>query len=130
MYIVLLFCLVCQEWEFRHGRKDFGFFARNKGSGWKRICPSSTELLGFSQAKDAQKCTFMRNRVYPCFLQQKLRYSTPELLHQLINMLYNIVDRIYIGHIPEIGADALTGVGVCMPLIMTVSYTHLIHLTI
>ena len=36
-------------------------------------------------------------------------------------MLYNIVDRIYIGHIPEIGADALTGVGVCMPLIMMVS---------
>ena len=40
---------------------------------------------------------------------------------QLINMLYNIVDRIYIGHIPEIGAAALTGVGVCMPLIMIVS---------
>ena len=40
---------------------------------------------------------------------------------QLINMLYNIVDRIYIGHIPDIGADALTGVGVCMPLIMIVS---------
>lgn len=36
-------------------------------------------------------------------------------------MLYNIVDRIYIGHIPDIGADALTGVGVCMPLIMIVS---------
>lgn len=36
-------------------------------------------------------------------------------------MLYNIVDRIYIGHIPSIGADALTGVGVCMPLIMIVS---------
>ena len=36
-------------------------------------------------------------------------------------MLYNIVDRIYIGHISEIGADALTGVGVCMPLIMMVS---------
>ena len=38
-----------------------------------------------------------------------------------INMLYNIVDRIYIGHIPNIGATALTGVGVCMPLIMIVS---------
>ena len=34
---------------------------------------------------------------------------------------YNIVDRIYIGHIPEVGALALTGVGVCMPLIMIVS---------
>jgi len=40
---------------------------------------------------------------------------------QLINMLYNIVDRIYIGHIPGIGATALTGVGVCMPLILIVS---------
>lgn len=39
----------------------------------------------------------------------------------MINMLYNIVDRIYIGHIPEIGAKALTGVGVCMPLILIVS---------
>ena len=36
-------------------------------------------------------------------------------------MLYNIVDRIYIGHISDIGAMALTGVGVCMPLIMIVS---------
>ena len=40
---------------------------------------------------------------------------------QIINMLYNIVDRIYIGHIPGEGALALTGVGVCMPLIMIVS---------
>ncbi|MCI8829696.1 MAG: MATE family efflux transporter [Lachnospiraceae bacterium] len=36
-------------------------------------------------------------------------------------MLYNIVDRIYIGHIPKTGALALTGVGVCMPVIMIVS---------
>ena len=36
-------------------------------------------------------------------------------------MLYNIVDRIYIGHIPKTGALALTGVGVCMPLIMIVT---------
>ena len=40
---------------------------------------------------------------------------------QLINMLYNIVDRIYIGHIPGDGPMALTGVGVCMPIIMIVS---------
>ena len=50
-----------------------------------------------------------------------LKLSIPTVIAQLINMLYNIVDRIYIGHIPEIGADALTGVGVCMPLIMMVS---------
>ena len=47
--------------------------------------------------------------------------AVPTVAAQLINMLYNIVDRIYIGHIPEIGATALTGVGVCMPLIMIVS---------
>lgn len=47
--------------------------------------------------------------------------AVPTVIAQLINMLYNIVDRIYIGHIPEIGAAALTGVGVCMPLIMIVS---------
>lgn len=40
---------------------------------------------------------------------------------QIINMLYNVVDRIYIGHIPGSGALALTGVGVCMPIILIVS---------
>ena len=50
-----------------------------------------------------------------------LRLAIPTLAAQLINMLYNVVDRIYIGHIPKVGALALTGVGVCMPLIMLVS---------
>ena len=50
-----------------------------------------------------------------------LKLALPTVAAQLINMLYNIVDRIYIGHIPEVGALALTGVGVCMPLIMIVS---------
>ena len=50
-----------------------------------------------------------------------MRLALPTVAAQLINMLYNIVDRIYIGHIPESGALALTGVGVCMPLIMVVS---------
>ena len=49
------------------------------------------------------------------------KLAIPTLAAQIINMLYNIVDRIYIGHIPEVGALALTGVGVCMPLIMIVS---------
>ena len=49
------------------------------------------------------------------------RLAVPTVTAQIINMLYNIVDRIYIGHIPEEGALALTGVGVCMPLIMIVS---------
>lgn len=50
-----------------------------------------------------------------------LKLALPTVAAQIINMLYNIVDRIYIGHIPEVGAMALTGVGVCMPLIMIVS---------
>ena len=49
------------------------------------------------------------------------RLALPTVTAQVINMLYNIVDRIYIGHIPEVGSLALTGVGVCMPLIMIVS---------
>ena len=49
------------------------------------------------------------------------RLSIPTVVAQLINMLYNIVDRIYIGHIPGDGSMALTGVGVCMPLIMLVA---------
>ena len=50
-----------------------------------------------------------------------MRLALPTVAAQLINMLYNIVDRIYIGHIPKVGAMALTGVGVCMPIIMIVS---------
>lgn len=50
-----------------------------------------------------------------------LKLSVPTVIAQLINMLYNIVDRIYIGHIPGDGSLALTGVGVCMPIIMIVS---------
>lgn len=47
--------------------------------------------------------------------------ALPSVTAQIINMLYNVVDRIYIGHIPDVGAMALTGVGVCMPVIMIVS---------
>ena len=49
------------------------------------------------------------------------RLALPTITAQLINMLYNIVDRIYIGHIPSDGSLALTGVGVCMPIIMIVT---------
>ena len=49
------------------------------------------------------------------------KLSIPTVVAQLINMLYNIVDRIYIGHMPGDGSLALTGVGVCMPIIMLVS---------
>ena len=39
------------------------------------------------------------------------RLAIPTITAQLINMLYNIIDRIYIGHIPGSGALAMTGVG-------------------
>ena len=50
-----------------------------------------------------------------------LNLALPAVTAQIINMLYNIVDRMYIGHIPDIGGTALTGVGVCMPIIMIVA---------
>ena len=49
------------------------------------------------------------------------RLAVPTVIAQLVNMLYNIVDRIYIGHMPADGTLALTGVGVCLPLIILVS---------
>lgn len=50
-----------------------------------------------------------------------LRLSIPAVIAQLVNLLYNLIDRIFIGHIKEIGDIALTGVGVCLPLIMIIS---------
>lgn len=49
------------------------------------------------------------------------KLAVPTVIAQLVNMLYNIVDRIYIGRMPETGALALTGLGVCTPLILIVS---------
>lgn len=49
------------------------------------------------------------------------KLAIPSVIAQLVNMLYNIIDRIYIGHMPEVGSVALTGVGVCLPLILIVS---------
>lgn len=50
-----------------------------------------------------------------------LKLALPAVAAQIINMLYNIVDRIYIGHIPEVGRTALTGLGITFPIIMLVS---------
>lgn len=55
-----------------------------------------------------------------------LQLAIPMTLAQLINVLYNVVDRMYIGHIPETGMISLTGLGVTFPLIMIVSaFTNL-----
>ena len=50
-----------------------------------------------------------------------LKLALPAILAQIINVLYNVVDRMYIGHIPKVGPSALTGVGVTMPVIMAIS---------
>lgn len=50
-----------------------------------------------------------------------LKTSVPFMLAQLVNVLYSIVDRIYVGNIPVIGADSLAGAGVCAPIITLLS---------
>ena len=47
-----------------------------------------------------------------------LKLAIPTITAQIVSVLYNMVDRIFIGHIPNVGADALTGVGVCLPIIV------------
>ena len=54
-------------------------------------------------------------------LKTMLTLGIPAFVAQFINLLYNIVDRMYIGHIPEIGAMALTGVGVSFPIITLIT---------
>ena len=49
-----------------------------------------------------------------------LKLAVPMTLAQLINVLYNIIDRIYIGRIPENSTLALTGLGLCLPIISIV----------
>ena len=50
-----------------------------------------------------------------------LKLAVPTVISQLVNLLYNIVDRVYIGHIPFEGVQALTGLGLCMPILMKVT---------
>lgn len=53
--------------------------------------------------------------------QLVLRLAIPSMLAQLVNVLYGIVDRIYIGNIPQIGEIVLAGVGVCAPIVTLIS---------
>ena len=50
-----------------------------------------------------------------------LRLAIPMTLAQLINVLYNVVDRAYIGHIPGTSTDALTGIGLTLPVITIIT---------
>ncbi len=61
----------------------------------------------------AHQTDFSRGSVY----RNIMEVAAPMILAQLLNLLYNIVDRIYIGRIPKVGTTALTGVGICFPII-------------
>lgn len=70
------------------------------------------------EAKKISKTHDMGSDSIPKLLAQ---LAIPAIIAQVINLLYNIVDRIYIGHIPEVGASALTGVGLFVPILMLVT---------
>ena len=96
----------------------------NSRMPWKEgeVIPNETERTGTDRHGTSENSEnskeFLRREPLGKLL---VKLALPTVAAQLINMLYNIVDRIYIGHIPDIGASALTGVGVCMPLILIVS---------
>ena len=50
-----------------------------------------------------------------------LELAVPSIIAQIVSLLYNVVDRIYVGHILEIGSKALTGIGVCLPITLIIS---------
>lgn len=50
-----------------------------------------------------------------------IKLAVPTIIAQIVNLLYNMVDRIYIGHIAEVGDLALTGLGLCFPILMIVT---------
>lgn len=61
------------------------------------------------------------NRVWERIGRLMVSMAVPSIIAQIINILYNIVDRIYIGHIPCVGAAALTGVGITFTIITLIS---------
>ena len=70
----------------------------------------------------AHQTDFSSGNVY----RNIIEVAVPMILAQLLNLLYNVVDRIYIGRIPEVGTTALTGVGLCFPIISLITaFTYL-----
>lgn len=49
------------------------------------------------------------------------KLAVPSVLAQLVSLLYTVIDRVYIGHIKDIGSTALTGIGLCMPIIVIIN---------
>lgn len=71
---------------------------------------------------NAHQTDFSTGNVY----RNIIEVAVPMILAQLLNLLYNVVDRVYIGRIPEVGTLALTGVGLCFPIISLVTaFTYL-----
>ena len=60
---------------------------------------------------------FSRGSVY----RNIMEVAVPMMIAQILNLLYNVVDRMYIGRIPETGMVALTGVGLCFPIITLIT---------
>ena len=79
-------------------------------------------IVGEVRKMKVHQTDFSKGNVY----RNILEVSIPMTLAQLLNLLYNIVDRMYIGRIPGAGATALTGVGICFPVItMITAFTYL-----
>lgn len=74
-------------------------------------------MKGVIKVKKKKEADLCKDSLGPLLLKLAL----PAILAQIINVLYNMVDRMYIGHIPKVGPSALTGVGVTMPVIMAIS---------
>lgn len=79
---------------------------------------SETKKTGKSEAEKGEKEKALGSEKISSLL---FRLALPAIAAQIINLLYNIVDRMYIGHIPGEGAMALTGVGVTLPAIVLIS---------
>ena len=79
---------------------------------------SKTKKTGKSEAEKGEKEKALGSEKISSLL---FRLALPAIAAQIINLLYNIVDRMYIGHIPGEGAMALTGVGVTLPAIVLIS---------
>ena len=69
-------------------------------------------MIGLYEKNDFSKGSVVRHI---------LSLAAPMTLAQLINVLYSVVDRIYIGHLPHASAQALTGIGLCLPVITIIS---------
>lgn len=84
----------------------------------ERARQQGTQKGAVREASSARSSDLMRTQsIGPLFV----RMAAPAVVAQLISLLYNIVDRIYIGHIPGIGTAALTGVGLFTPLLMLIN---------